>query len=312
MTCITLHHYGRGLAMQDTVAHYIDRIRASFPTLAISTVRLNTDGLANDAVFVNDELVFRFAKTDDARALLSHEIQLLRVVQRYVSLPIPIIEHHSDDFVLYRFIPGKPLYRHAILQRDEHDQQSIAEQLAAFLQEIHSIPLSEFPRPDLHMLPGDSRHTTWLKRLDAIERDIYPLLWADQKDWIAHLFAPVRDGSLNLDAFTPAFIHRDLASYHILHNPKTWRLTGVIDFGTAGAGDPAVDFGCLITMYGESLLRRIHAPYPLAQQTLDRARFQAGALELEWALNGIQTGDTSWLLAHLGRARDVLPIATRW
>jgi hypothetical protein len=56
-----------------------------------------------------------------------------------------------------------------------------------------------------------------------------------------------------------------------------------------------------------------HAPgLPAAQATIDRARFLAGALELEWALGGIQSKDMSLLLVHLGRARDGLPMLTPW
>src|SRR5215213_7725572 len=149
-------------------------------------------------------------------------------------------------------------------------------------------------------------------RLADLEQHVYPLLWADQKDWISDLFAPVRDGRVDLDAFTPVLIHRDLAAYHILHDPQPGDLVGVIDYGTAGAGDPATDWGCLISSYGEQFVRRMHQVYPIDQPTIDRARFFAGAIELEWALNGLQSNDLSLLLVHLGRARDSLPMLTPW
>ncbi len=112
---------------------------------------------------------------------------------------------------------------------------------------------------------------------------------------------------MDLDAFTPLLVHRDLASYHILYDAEGGRLAGVIDFGMAGAGDPASDWACLISTYGESFVRRMHTFYPFDQATLDRARFLAGAVELEWALIGVQNKDPSMLLVHLGRARDSLP-----
>ncbi len=48
--------------------------------------------------------------------------------------------------------------------------------------------------------------------------------------------------------------------------------------------------------------------YPLSAALLDRARFFAGALELEWALAGVRERDVAMLLVHLGRARDAQPI----
>jgi aminoglycoside 2''-phosphotransferase len=137
-------------------------------------------------------------------------------------------------------------------------------------------------------------------------------LWADQKAWIYDLYAPVLEGRVDLDIYTPRLIHRDLASYHILHDPQSSRLAGVIDFGTAGLGDPASDWACLINTYGESFVRRMNATYPLEQATLDRARFLAGSLELEWALIGVQDKDPSMLLVHIGRARDSQPLLTHW
>jgi hypothetical protein len=73
-----------------------------------------------------------------------------------------------------------------------------------------------------------------------------------------------------------------------------------------------VDWGCLINTYGEQFVRRMHQVYPIPQATIDRARFLAGAIELEWALIGIQSQDPSMLLVHLGRARDSLPLGTPW
>ncbi len=78
-------------------------------------------------------------------------------------------------------------------------------------------------------------------------------------------------------------------------------MTGVIDYGTAGVSDPANGWACLINTYGEGFVRRMHQTYPILT-TIDRARFYAGALELEWALGGVRSQDLSLLLVHLGRA----------
>ena len=60
-------------------------------------------------------------------------------------------------------------------------------------------------------------------------------------------------------------------------------------------GDAAIDWACLINTYGEQFVRRMHHVYPIPQATIDRARFLAGALELEWALGGIESKDLSLL-----------------
>jgi aminoglycoside 2''-phosphotransferase len=105
----------------------------------------------------------------------------------------------------------------------------------------------------------------------------------------------------------------DLGPYHLLYNPQTRRLNGVIDFGTAGLGDPATDFGCLIDQFGETFVRLMAPTYPDMAQHIERARFWAGTLELQWLLGGLRYPDEpDWFMVHIGRARDVLPIGSGW
>jgi aminoglycoside 2''-phosphotransferase len=289
---------------------YLERIRVCFPTLKLNAVRRNPDGLANDVVIVNDELVFRFPKDEHARASLVREAKVLDLVRRYVSTSVPYFERQEDDFVMYRLIAGEPLYRHDILRQDERAQEQIAEQLAIFLQQLHAIPHEELVHELGAPVVGEPDH--WIKRYQDAERHLYPLLWADQRHWIDQLFAPLLDGSLDLASVAPALIHDDLAAYHILYAPRERRIAGVIDFGMARLGDPAVDFALIINTYGESLLRRMSRHDPTIRDALDRARFMASALELYWAIEGVRANDPSWLLVHIGRARDMLPIGVAW
>ncbi|HJW89486.1 MAG TPA: phosphotransferase [Anaerolineales bacterium] len=75
--------------------------------------------------------------------------------------------------------------------------------------------------------------------------------------------------------YEPALIHGDLASYHILLDYREMYITGVIDFGMAGVGDPASDIGGLISVYGESFVKRMLMSYPNLETYLPRARFYA-------------------------------------
>jgi aminoglycoside 2''-phosphotransferase len=289
---------------------HVERIRASFPTLTLDSVRYNPDGLANAVVIVNDELVFRFPKDEGGRAALVREARALELVRRYVSTPVPYFERQADDFVMYRLIRGEPLYRHGILRQAENVQEQFVEQLAMFLRQLHSIPRDEAVRAVGE--PVEPEPDYWLKCYQDAQRHLYPLLWADQRHWIDDLFTPVLDGSLDMAQVTPALIHDDLAAYHILHSPDQRRITGVIDFGMARLGDPAADFALIISTYGESFLKRMGSYDPAINDALDRARFLSGALELSWAVEGARTNDLSWLLVHIGRARDALPLGVPW
>ena len=54
----------------------------------------------------------------------------------------------------------------------------------------------------------------------------------------------------------------DLGHYHLLYDEERQRLNGILDFSTAGTGDPACDFGCLLDQYGERFVRRVARTYP--------------------------------------------------
>lgn len=52
----------------------------------------------------------------------------------------------------------------------------------------------------------------------------------------------------NLDI---TLIHGDFGAANILWNPETSMISGIIDFGGSGLGDPAYDFGGILSSYGE-------------------------------------------------------------
>ena len=293
----------------DPPVDLVHRIRDAFPSLPLSSVRLDPDGLVNTVVIVNEEWVFRFAKDDHGVQSLALETQILEVVRRHVEVAVPTFEYQEPDFVAYRLIHGSPLNRHDLLDLEDYQQEQLAEQLATFLYQLHTIPQAELaeraiPRSVAQRTPED-----WERFYADVERELFPLLWRDQREWITHHFAPVRTTRLDM-GYRPALVHGDLAQYHILFHAQPVRLTGVLDFGTAGLADPAIDFAIVISMYGERFLRRLERTYTCVAEALDRARFLAGNHELQWALAGIRANDRSWLVAHIGRARDAGPIGS--
>ena len=96
-------------------------------------------------------------------------------------------------------------------------------------------------------------------------------------------------------------IDTDIPPYHIMFDKQRKRINGIIDFGCAGLGDPAIDFGVIIYNYGESFMRRFYEVYPEAESYLKRARFYAGAQEVRWLLTGIERNDPMWFAVHVGR-----------
>jgi aminoglycoside 2''-phosphotransferase len=93
--------------------------------------------------------------------------------------------------------------------------------------------------------------------------------------------------------------------YHVLFDKRKKRINGIIDFGCAGLGDPALDFGVIINSYSESFLNRFYRVYPETEVYLKRARFYARAMELRWVLQGIERNDLMWFAVHIASAKDM-------
>jgi aminoglycoside 2''-phosphotransferase len=144
----------------------------------------------------------------------------------------------------------------------------------------------------------------WLGFYEQLEGMLFAHLWRHQRGWVNEHFVPVLESELDL-RFEPALIHDDLATYHLLYDPAARCLSGVIDFVTAGLEGPATDIATLLPYYGESIVRCMKPTYPQLPKLIDRARFWAGTLELQWALAGVLDEDIPMLLVHVGAVRDV-------
>jgi aminoglycoside 2''-phosphotransferase len=216
---------------------------------------------------------------------------------------VPAPAYACADCWVYPLLQGQPLDRIRVRRYDEATQGQLAGQLGVFLRQLHHIDISAASAniPNTHAPVSRSR---WLEIQAAVRTQIYPLLQRFQVEYLDDLFDRALDDPQFFD-YAPTLIHGDLASYHILFDPEQRQITGVIDFGMAGVGDPANDFGLLISIYGEAFVRRMRPAYPNLDHYLPRARFYAQGLELEWLLRGLDTGENFWFTAHIGGARDL-------
>ncbi|MBE9170281.1 aminoglycoside phosphotransferase family protein [Pleurocapsales cyanobacterium LEGE 06147] len=207
----------------------------------------------NDVVIVNQQLVCRFPKTDRAKADLVNEVKILRIVRRFIDLPIPQLDRVEDAFVSYPFIRGEPLSRHQLLRLDSLAQEKVIEQLGQFYQQLHSIPRDAIAASNIASSVAERSREEMLDLYEQVQQILFPHLWKHQRTWIHEHFEPLVSGSLNLDS-SAVLIHGDLGCYHILFDPNKQLLSGIIDFGTAGMGDPAIDLASLLDNHGEALV----------------------------------------------------------
>jgi aminoglycoside 2''-phosphotransferase len=186
---------------------------------------------------------------------------------------------------------------------EESAKIRISEDLGKFLFSLHTTDISQVQEQLPSTLAPVTRER-WLDIHRRVKETVYPLLWKHQVRWAEHLFNSMLTNPQSFE-YKPALIHGDLRPYHILMNSQTCEISGVIDFGVAGIGDPASDIGTLINTYGESFVIKMRNTYPNLEEFMPRARFYSQALELQWVWLGIEFKENFWFAAHLGCARDV-------
>lgn len=290
---------------------HLMRIRQCFPDLTFSEVQIDTDGKTTDVIIVNNDRVFRFPRTQQASQSLWRESAVLNLVQQHVHLRVPGFDHVEKDFASYEIIPGQHLLRTRLLRLPARAQKHILGQLGEFLSQMHSIPETELAETGIGYSGAYRPPEKWLEFYESVERTLFPLMLTHTREWVQLHFEPLLKDA-NWMKSPLAFVNGNLGPYHILYSPEEKTLTGILDFGASSLGDPAQDIAVLLYYYGESILHKLAAYYPPLVEMIDRARFLAGIVELQWALEGMQRGDLYGPFSYISSARDVLPIGSRW
>ena len=109
----------------DIPCKYLEKIRAVYPNISFEHLDFNQDGMVNDIVVVNHQIVGRFAKDDRGKKDLAHEAKVLKVIQNYIDLQVPQFEHLEEGFVSYRFIFASA--RPSLLVRDVNERDKLSD-----------------------------------------------------------------------------------------------------------------------------------------------------------------------------------------
>ena len=203
-----------------------DRLSLISDTLGCSpaTIRWIDEGYDFEVALVDDEWVFRFPRRAGVEQALEVEIDLLPTIAPSLPVAVPAFEHVSRKplFVAYRVLRGTPLV--------DEDGDGVR----AFLAALHGVDTS-----GLRLEPSD-----WIEayrdQCAEFERLVFPILDKPLRTRSKRLFDEVE----TLVGFTPALLHADLGPAHLL--VRDGRLAGVIDWGDARLGDPALDYAWLL------------------------------------------------------------------
>jgi aminoglycoside phosphotransferase (APT) family kinase protein len=182
------------------------------------------DGWDFKVLIVDDAWVVRWPRHQLSVEEIEQEVELLPVLAPLLSVEVPRFEYVSREpwLVAYRLIRGEPLVA--------EDPDGVRE----FLDALHAVDVDSVParRPDWL--------ETYRQQAGEFERLVLPLLDPDERARGEALLADVE----TLTGFRPALTHSDLGPGHLL--VRDGKLAGVIDWGDARIGDPALDYAWLL------------------------------------------------------------------
>lgn len=221
-----------------TLALVRNLITEQFPEFAHLNIEpVKIQGHDNRTFRLGPDMLVRMPTEESYALKVPKEQTLLPRLKPQLTLSIPVplkMGTPSKDFPfpfsIYKWLEGESANS---LDLDDYNLESIALQLAKFLKELQSIDSSEGPEPGLHnwyrgahVSVYDEGARTQIAQLDKlIDSDTALKLWnkACQTQW----------------SKPPVWIHGDVATGNIL--VQNGKLSGVIDFGGVGIGDPACD-----------------------------------------------------------------------
>ena len=274
---------------------YKNIIERCFPQLPIYDVKPILEGWDNFVLEVNGEYIFRFPKRAVVVPQLEKEVRLLPELSKVISVPVPLFKFVWSEkgefpnlFVGYQKIDGIPL------QKDFLKSPQIihlAQQLTRFLNELHFFPVQQAIRLAIPNAGPKQWHQKYMNLYRQVQLRIPPMLTAGERAKTVLLW----DNFLNNEAnfrFQPVLLHGDLSEEHILCDVDKALLTGIIDWGDACIGDPAMDFTWLLD-YGSAFVEEVFGGYKgvIDGTFLQRATFYSRISSFFEILFGLDTSD---------------------
>lgn len=243
------------------------------------------DGWDHDTFDVDGELIVRFPRRDDCVGGLEAELRLLpELADRMpVAVPRPSISgvHAGRPFAGYARIAGDEM------ELEDLARPGVRHEIAEALHALHTFP-ADLAR---ELLGVDGTVDEWLLIYRDIRvrfaDEIAPALPSDVVDAVHASFEEFDRTA----RFEPALVHRDLGIEHVLVDRATRSVTGIIDFGDASVGDPAIDLTGLWNAdraAAADIARRRRMDTP---DVLDRVWFYSWMGSVHAYFYGLEIGD---------------------
>jgi aminoglycoside phosphotransferase (APT) family kinase protein len=282
------------------VAAHRDLVAGLFPTLDLDPFAPIGGGWDCFTYLAHGEWIVQIPRNEVTASTLRRQIALLPELAREVwaTIPDPVLTSSDPAVMVYRAIEGRSL-----LEVELPPNAILPERLGRFLHDLHTVPL-EFV--GLRGRGGEDWRRQYRDQLRGFRERVFPLLQDDERERAGAMF----DRFLGEDAnfrFPEALVHNDLGPAHILATP-TGDLAGVIDWGDAVPGDPAMDLAWVLN-HAPTIGERALSAYGGQPDAtfVDRARFYDALGPWYEVVHGLDTDQPSFVASGLDGVRERLP-----
>ncbi|WP_409303915.1 aminoglycoside phosphotransferase family protein [Peribacillus sp. SCS-155] len=275
---------------------YLERINQVYPELYIEDYDRIDIGQNNDVFIINKSFIFRFPKYEKGIENLKKEMEILESINNSLSVPIPNPIYQSFEymevgiaFAGYKLIQGTPLWRENFVNIENPKMiKGLATQLTTFLLELHSISDERLKK---FLKQGENApHKQMSELFLKIQNKLFPFVREEAKKEISRSFGNFLNNETT-SILKTTLIHGDFGASNILWEPVGCKISGIIDFGASGVGDPAYDFAGLLSSYGENFYNMCINLYPNGNEISERVKFYKSTFALQEALHGIENND---------------------
>jgi aminoglycoside 2''-phosphotransferase len=266
-------------------------LREQLPSAPLSSIEHIGSGWDYDAYLADRTLVVRFPRRAEVAESRDREEAILGLVASFLqpppAVPTNVLWGSPSPHFPHRF------FGHELVPGASGDDPSVAvspalaSDVGAALSRIHGIPADAASAVGIGVEEegGLARYEEAVRRVTrapAVQATV-----AQAASWV--LSKPdVPDEHTG----PRRFIHNDLCPEHILVDPASGRLSGVIDWSDAALGDPALDFVALVHWRGWAFAWSALGSYELS---LDpgfhaRLRFLSRILAVKWLFDAAERG----------------------
>ncbi len=178
----------------------------------INSYKVINVGGENLVIEVNNTWIFRFPRNQVLRDKTKEQLNFLASFSKISLLKVPNPRYIEQDFIGYKKIPGKPLYKTNLKKLTENERTKIAEQIGLFLKTLHNYKNKHIDFDTGYLIMRKEDYNTCPK-------EIAKYLNSCERKSLEAKLKLIKENHLNFEKPT-TIIHGDLYFNNILWNSK--------------------------------------------------------------------------------------------